>query len=175
MKNGNVFSAATWKGDRILFIVQAGIIAATYVNLTVIFAPFGFGEVQVRVAETLTILPFFMPAAVPGLFIGCLIGNVLGGALLPDVIFGSIATLIGAVGSYLIGKAFARKSTTKNLILASLPPIVANALIVPFILKYAYAIPLPIPLMILTVGAGEIVSCGIMGVILGRAFGRIEK
>ena len=85
-----------------LYLAQAGIIAAIYVALTVAFAPFAFREVQVRLAEALTILPVFTPAAVPGLFVGCLLGNVLGGAALPDVIFGSLATLIGASIYYLL-------------------------------------------------------------------------
>ena len=75
---------------------RQAMIAAIYVVLTYVFAPFSFGEVQVRISEALTILPVFTPAAIPGLFIGCLIGNILGGAILPDIIFGSIATLIGA-------------------------------------------------------------------------------
>ena len=84
------------KNKRILFMTQAAMIAAIYVVLTVLFAPFGFGEIQVRIAESLTILPLFTPAAIPGLFIGCMIGNIIGGAILPDIIFGSLATLIGA-------------------------------------------------------------------------------
>ena len=85
------------KNKSVTFLTQAAMIAAIYVVLTMIFAPFSFGEVQVRVAEALTILPIFTPAAIPGLFVGCLIGNITGGAVLPDIIFGSIATLIGAV------------------------------------------------------------------------------
>lgn len=141
-----------------LFMTQAAMIAALYVVLTVVFAPFSFGEVQVRVSEALTILPFFTPAAIPGLFIGCLIGNLIGGAILPDIIFGSLATLLGAVFTYLLRK--------QGKYFAPLPPIAANMIIVPFILRYAYGVPLPIPFMMLTVGAGEVVSCGILGLIL---------
>ena len=141
-----------------LYLAQAGVIAAIYVALTVAFAPFAFREVQVRLAEALTILPVFTPAAVPGLFVGCLLGNVLGGAALPDVIFGSLATLIGAAGTRMLRKA--------NPYLAPVPPIVSNAVIVPWILKYAYAVELPIPLMMLTVGIGEVISCGVLGMIL---------
>ena len=191
MKNQNVLRAATWKDDRVLFIAQAGIIAAVYVVLTVVFAPLAFKEVQVRFAEMLTILPFFFPAAVPGVFIGCVIGNIFGGAVLPDVVFGSLATLIGALGTYLIGKSYrkkkneqskpfsgefsAQKSITTNLIFASIPPIVANTLIVPFVLKYAYGVPMTIPLMMFTVGIGEVISCGILGVFLGRVVNRVLK
>ena len=84
------------KKQNVVFMTQAAMTAAIYVVLTVVFAPFSFGEIQVRLAEALTILPAFTPAAIPGLFVGCIIGNFLGGALLPDIIFGSIATLIGA-------------------------------------------------------------------------------
>lgn len=180
MKTLSGMRIATWKGDKVLYIVQAGIIAAVYVVLTVVFAPFGFGEVQVRISEALTILPFFMPAAVPGLLVGCLVGNTLGGAVLPDIIFGSLATLIGAVCTRYIGKTFWAKddsdtSLTKHLVFGAIPPIVANALIIPFVLKYAYSVPLPIPLMMLTVGLGEVVSCGVIGVILGRAVERLLK
>ena len=141
-----------------LFLVQAALIAAIYVVLTVVFAPFSFGEVQVRIAEALTILPVFLPAAVPGLFVGCFLGNMLGGAVLPDIIFGSLATLIGAIGTRALRKA--------HPFLAPIPPIAANTVIVPFVLKYAYAVDLPIPFMMLTVGIGEVVSCGIFGLVL---------
>ena len=140
------------------FLTQAAMIAALYVALTYIFAPISFREVQVRISEALTILPVFTPAAVPGLFVGCLLGNLLGGALIPDVIFGSLATLIGAV--------FTRKLRNLSPFLALVPPILSNTLIIPFVLRYAYAIELPIPLMMLTVCLGEIVSCGVLGMLL---------
>ena len=139
-------------------MTQSAMIAAIYVVLTIVFAPFGFGEVQVRIAEALTILPYFTPAAIPGLFIGCLIGNLIGGAILPDIILGSLATLLGACFTY-----FFRK---KSRYLAPLPPIIANMLIIPFVLRYAYGVPLPVPFMMLTVGIGEIISCGGLGMIL---------
>ena len=82
------------KNKNVAFMTQAAMIAAIYVVLTYIFAPISFGEIQVRIAEALTILPLFTPAAIPGLFIGCLLGNVVGGALLPDIIFGSLATCL---------------------------------------------------------------------------------
>ena len=83
-----------------LYIVQAALIAAIYVVLTLVFKPISFDFIQVRIAEALTILPMFLPAAVPGLFLGCLIANFFGGAVLWDVIFGSLATLLGAFFSY---------------------------------------------------------------------------
>lgn len=152
------------KNKGTLFLVQAAAIAAVYVVLTTVFAAFSFGEVQVRISEALTILPAFTPAAIPGLFVGCIISNFLGGAILMDVIFGSIATLIGAVFTY--------KLRGSNKWLAPLPPIVANALIVPFTLFYGYGVNLPIPFMMLTVGIGEVVSCGVLGMIL---YGALSK
>ena len=89
------------KNKKALFITQAAVIAALYVVLVVIFNYISFGPIQFRVAEALTILPYFTPAAIPGLFIGCILANVIGGAVIWDIIFGSIATLIGAVFTYL--------------------------------------------------------------------------
>ena len=148
----------------VTFLTHAAMIAAIYVVLTVVFQPFSFGEVQVRISEMLTILPIFTPAAIPGLFVGCLISNFLGGAILLDVIFGSIATLIGAV--------FTWKLRNSSKWLAPLPPIVANAIIVPFTLYYGYGVNLPIPFMMLTVGIGEVISCGVLGMIL---YGALNK
>ena len=141
-----------------LFIAQAAMIAAVYVVLTFVFAPISFGEIQVRISEALTILPVFTPAAIPGLFVGCLLGNMLSGAYLPDVIFGSLATLLGAIGTRALRNA--------SPFFAPLPPIIANALIVPFVLRYTYGVALPIPLMMVTVGVGEVISCGGLGLIL---------
>ena len=146
------------QNKKLAFMTQAAMIAAVYVALTYVFAPISFGEIQVRIAEALTILPVFTPAAIPGLFIGCLIGNTIGGALLPDIIFGSLATLIGAF--------FTWKLRNTKPIYAPIPPIVSNALIVPFVLRYAYGILLPVPVMMLTVGIGEVLSCGVLGLAL---------
>lgn len=154
------------KNKNVTFLTQAAMIAAIYVVLTYVFAPFSFGEVQVRIAEALTILPLFTPAAVPGLFIGCLIGNILGGAILPDIIFGSIATLIGAVGTYMLRE--------QKPVFGILPPIAANTVVVPFVLRYAYGVNLPIPFMMLTVGIGEVISCGVLGLILYSALRRYQ-
>lgn len=149
------------KDKKTILITQGAVIAAMYVALTFAFAPISFREVQVRIAEALTILPVFTPAAVPGLFIGCLLGNVIGGALIPDVIFGSLATLIGAY--------FTRKLRKKSCWLAPIPPILSNTVIVPLVLRYAYLIELPIPVMMLTVFLGEVISCGVLGLILYKA------
>lgn len=149
------------QNKKVLFWVQAAMIAAIYVVLTVLFAPFSFGEIQVRIAEALTILPVFTPAAIPGLFVGCIIGNIFGGSILPDIIFGSLATLIGAYFTYLLRK--------QVKYLAPLPPIISNTLIVPLVLRYAYGINLPIPFLMMTIGIGEVISCGVLGMIVYAA------
>ena len=149
------------KNKKVLFLTQAAMIASFYVVLTMLFQPFSFGEIQVRIAEALTILPVFTPAAIPGLFVGCLIGNVFGGSILPDIIFGSLATLIGAFFTYLLRK--------QSKYLAPLPPMLANTIIVPLVLRYAYGISLPIPFLMMTVGIGEVISCGVLGMIVYAA------
>lgn len=139
------------------FITHAAAIAAIYVVLTLVFAPISYGEVQVRVSEALTILPFFTPAAIPGLFIGCIIANATGGSVILDIVFGSIATLIGAFGTYKL---------RKNRWLAPLPPIIANTVIVPLVLRYGYGVPLPFPMLMVFIAIGEIISCYVMGELL---------
>lgn len=153
------------KNKNTLFLVQAAAIGAIYVVLTLVFAPLSFGEVQIRFSEALTVLPYFTPAAIPGLFVGCIIANFLGGAIPIDILFGSIATLIGAVFTY-------RLRSCKWFV--PIPPIVANAVIVPFVLYYGYGINLPIPFMMLTVGAGEILSCGVIGMVLLTALSKYQ-
>jgi len=148
------------RNNRVLFLTQAAMIAAIYVVMTVVFAPFSFGQIQVRISEALTILPFFTPAAIPGITIGCLVGNAIGGAIVPDIIFGSLATLVGAIFTYLL--------RGKNEFLAPLPPIISNSIIVPLVLRHAYGVPLPYPLLMLSVGLGEILSCGVIGMVLLR-------
>lgn len=164
-------------------------IAAIYVVLTLLANAFGLANyaIQVRFSEALTILPFFMPAAVPGLFVGCILSNILTGCLPLDVIFGSLATLLGALGTYVIGRMSrtAISSAKKNLapmpkltiyrILAPLPPIIANTLIVPFVLAYVYQFEGSIPYFMLTVGIGEVISCGILGLILLFALEKYKK
>ena len=146
-------------------IAHGAMIAALYVALCMVFQPISYGEVQFRIAEALTILPFFTPAAIPGLFVGCIISNLLGGGVLIDVIFGSIATLIGAIGT--------RMLRNSNPFLAPVPPILANALIIPFVLRYGYGVPLAIPFMMLTVGIGEVLGCGVLGLVLLFALKKI--
>ena len=135
-------------------IAQGAVIAALYVVLTIIFAPISFGAVQVRIAEIMTIMPLFTPAAIPGLFLGCVLANLLGGAIIWDVIFGSIATLIGAALGYML---------RKNRWLVPIPAIVSNTIIVPLVLRYGYAIDMPLYLMAIYIALGEIVGCYLLG------------
>lgn len=149
-----------------LFITQAAAIAAIYVVLTLIANAFGLANyaIQVRFSEALTVLPFFTPVAIPGLFVGCIISNILTGCMPLDTVFGSLATLIGAFGTYAIANKM--KHNTPSKYLCVLPPIIANTIIVPFVLAYVYKFEGSIPYFMLTVGAGEIISCGILGSIL---------
>ena len=146
------------KNTNILFLTHAAVIAALYVVLTFIASALGIssGVIQIRFSEALTVLPYFTPAAIPGLFIGCLLANILTGAAIPDIVFGSLATLIGAV--------FTRK-LRKYKWLAPVPPILANALIIPFVLLWAYGIN-PLWFSFITVTIGEVISCGILGMLL---------
>lgn len=140
-----------------LIITQSAIIASLYVILTYISGLFGLssGFIQIRISELLTVIPAFTVSGIPGLFIGCIISNILTGGNLIDIIAGSLATLLGAVGTYLIGK--------KSKFLAPIPPVAANTLIIPFILHFAYNLN-PLWLFFLTVFAGEAISCGLLGI-----------
>ncbi|HOQ15782.1 MAG TPA: QueT transporter family protein [Defluviitaleaceae bacterium] len=128
------------------FLTQAAAIAAIYVVITLTFGFMGFGPVQFRISEALTVLPYFTPAAIPGLFIGCLISNLVGSSLL-DIIFGSLATLIAAILSYKMPKKF----------LVPLPPVLVNAIVVPIILKITMNA--PFLMSIVTVGLGQVLAC----------------
>lgn len=152
----------------VLFLVQAAMIAAVYVVLTYFISAFNLasGAIQVRISEALTILPVFTPAAVPGLFIGCFLANLLTGCMPLDVVFGSIATLLGALGTYAL---------RKNRWLAPIPPIVSNTLIVPFVLAYVYMAEGTIPFFMLTVGIGEVISCYVLGNILYTALNKYKN
>lgn len=142
----------------VLLLTQAAMVAALYVVLTMIANALGLasGAIQVRFSEALTILPYFTPAAIPGLFIGCLLSNLLTGCAVPDILFGSLATLTGAVLT---------RKLRKNKWMAPIPPIAANAIIMPFVLLYAYGIK-PLWLSFVTVALGEIISCGVLGMLL---------
>ncbi|HWQ30701.1 MAG TPA: QueT transporter family protein [Negativicutes bacterium] len=133
------------------YLVHAAFIAAVYAVLTIAFAPLSYGQIQVRFAEALTVLPFFTPAAVPGLFVGCIVANFFGTGGILDVVFGSIATLIAA---YLSSKMPAKW-------LVPLPPIIVNGVIIGFLLNYLYQLPLLITMG--WVALGELIACYAIG------------
>ena len=145
-----------------LQLVNGGMIAALYVVLTVLAAQFNLasGAIQVRFSEALTILPVFTMAAVPGLTAGCVLANLLTGCAAWDVVFGSLATLIGAVGTRLL---------RKKPLLAWIPPVIANMAIVPVVLQKVYGVPDAWWFLVLTVGAGEVLSCGLLGLLLWKS------
>lgn len=144
--------------NHVLLLVQAAMIAALYVALTYVANLLGIASqaIQVRFSEALTILPYFTPAAIPGLFVGCLLANILTGCAIPDIVFGSAATLVAA---------FLTRKLRKCKYLAPVPPIAANTLVVPFVLLYAYGVG-PLWLSFLTVAIGEVISCGVLGMLL---------
>ena len=131
-------------------VIQAAVIAAVYAALTIALAPISYGVMQVRVSEALTVLPFFTPAAIPGLFVGCLISNILGPYGVVDMIFGSTATLLGAIGSYML---------RNKAVLVPLPPVVLNGIIIGPMLYYVYSVPVPLTGCILWVMLGELIAC----------------
>ena len=142
------------------FITKAAIVAAFYVVLTEMSTLMGLssGVIQIRFSEALTVLPFFTPTAIPGLFIGCIISNLLAGGALLDIVFGSLATLFGAFGTYLFNK--------KSFYLAPVFPILSNTLIIPWVLKLVYGFEGTVMYFTLTVFTGEFISCGILGIAL---------
>ncbi len=161
---------------KVLFITRSAIIGALYTVLTVLAGSMNLanGVIQVRFSEALTILPAFTPAAIPGLFIGCIISNILTGCHPLDVIFGSLATLIGAIGTYFLTHSRSEGKWTfrpgkVSMFLTPLPPTLANTIIVPFVLSYVYKFEGSIPFFMLTVGAGEVMSCYVLGLVLYAA------
>lgn len=145
MENGSVKS-----------LCEGAAIAALYAVLTIVLAPISFGAngaMQLRVSEALTLLPMVTPAAVPGLFVGCLVANLLCGAPLPDILFGSLATLLAALMT---------RKLRKNVYLAALPPVLCNGLIVGGMLSVVYTMPLAWSCF--TVAIGEVAACYILGI-----------
>ena len=151
-----------------LFLTQAAMIAALYVVLTYIANLFGLasGVIQIRLSAMLCILPVFTPAAIPGLFIGCLLSNILTGCVIWDILFGSLATLAGAIGTYLL---------RNHKFVFTLPPVAANMIVVPLVLQYAYGVPDAVWYLAVTVGAGEVISVCILGMLLYKVLYRQRK
>lgn len=147
-----------------LFISQAAVIAALYTVLVLVFQYSSFGPFQFRVAEALTVLPYFTPAAIPGLAVGCLISNLIFADVL-DIIFGSLATLLAAFLSYKLRRV---------KLLVPVPPILVNALVIPFVLRYAYFETDSIPVLMLSVGSGQFLAAGVIGLVLLFSLDRVK-
>ncbi|MFZ5353261.1 MAG: QueT transporter family protein [Bacillota bacterium] len=139
------------KLKKTVYLVQAALIAAVYAALTIAFAPLSYGQVQIRFAEMLTVLPAITPAAIPGLFVGCLVANIYGGGGIVDIVFGSLATLTAAYISFKMPKKW----------LVPMPPVLVNAVVVGFILNYLYQLPLLVTMV--WVGLGQLVACYVLG------------
>lgn len=140
----------------------SAVIAALYAALTLLLAPISYGNLQCRVSEAMTLLPMVLPPAIPGLFVGCLLANLLGSATPWDIVFGSLATLIAAIGTYVL---------RKKPLLAALCPVVANGVIVGAVLSFFYT--LPLWLTMLEVAVGE-VGAVIIGFAMLAALKRID-
>lgn len=169
---------------RVLALCRAAIIAALYVALTYLAMLFGLdkGAIQVRISEALCVLPAFFPEAIGGLYVGCLIANILTAAAPLDIALGPVATLVGAIGAYLLGRLI-RKGNIKNFLfkcLVPVPTIIANTLVVPFVIYICYTAPSEraislIPFFGLTVFIGEVIAAGVLGMLLYIAVGKNKK
>ena len=145
-------------------LVRGAIIAAIYTALTLLFAPISYGEVQIRIAESLTLLPVLLPEAVPALAVGCLLANVLGGCTIFDIVFGTLATLLAAITA---------RQLRNRLRLAMLMPVLFNGVIVGAVVHFAYAPVIPLPLCMIFVAAGEAVACCVLGPIVLKMLRRL--
>lgn len=146
------------------YLIQGAMIAAIYFVLTYAVAPISSGLLQCRISEALTILPFFTPAAVPGLFVGCLVANLIMmftvGLLPLDVIFGSLATLVAAYLSYVISR---RVPPKVGRWLAPAPAVIVNALVVGWLLSNVYQVGVSFAVSAFYVAAGQIIACYVLG------------
>ena len=151
------------------WIALAGLVAAAYTVLSLISGSLGLasGAIQVRLSEALCVLPYFSFAAVPGLAVGCFLSNLLMGCAPWDIVFGTLATLIGAIGIGLMRK-------TKKSGIAWIPPVVSNVLIIPPVLVWVYGVETAYPLLLLSVAAGEVIACGLLGRLVMQAARRLE-
>ncbi len=148
------------------FWIQGALIAAIYATLTIVLGSFGYGPIQFRIAEALTVLPALTPAAIPGLFVGCMVANVLGPYGMLDMVLGGGATLVAALLSYAL---------RKRPLLVPLPPIVVNGVVIGAMLYYAYGVPMNLWVCMGTVALGQLVSCYLIGYPLLKLLGHYEK
>ena len=153
--------------EKTLHLTRAALIAALYVILTFLAQIFGLasGAIQFRLSEALTCMPLFYKEAIPGLWIGCILADLLTGCAMWDIVFGSVATLLGALGTYYIGR--------KKPALGPVFPIASNMLIVPAVLQQVYGSADSYWFLMVTVGIGEIVCCGLLGMLLYKAYKKV--
>lgn len=147
-------------------LTRGALIAALYTALTLLLAPISYGAVQVRISEAFTLLPVIFPEAVPALAVGCLLSNILGGCMLPDIVFGTLATLLGAVGTYLL---------RKEVRFYALPPVVFNGLIVGAVVHACYTPEMPLAMCMLSVAAGEAIAVYAIGTLFLKAMARVPE
>lgn len=147
------------------YLAQGAVIAALYAALTLLFAPISYGLMQVRISEALCVLPMFTPAAVPGLFVGCLLANLLGGAAVYDVVFGSLATLAAA---------FLTRKLRFNRFLAPLPAVLVNGLVVGAMLAFLFEVGESFGACFLYISAGQAIACYALGIPLSYALERVR-
>ena len=146
--------------NAVLYTTRGAMIAALYVAITWLCTLMGLssGVIQFRISEAMCILPIFLPEAVPGLFIGCMLANLMGSGIIWDVVFGGLATLIGAIGARMM-----RRLPKRLIWCATLPTVIANMLIIPLVLIFAYGATESFPFIAMTVGIGEAVCAGMGG------------
>ncbi len=145
-------------------LVRSALIAALYAALTLLLAPISFGPLQFRVSEALCILPILLPEAVPGLFVGCLLANLMGGAVWQDVVFGSLASLVAALITYAL---------RKRPLLATAPPVIVNAVVIGLVISLTQHLPL-----FLTMGEvfiGQMGACYVLGIPLLLMLKRVPE
>lgn len=147
-------------------LTRAAVIAALYAALTLLLAPISYGAMQVRVSEGLTLLPVLFPEAAPALFVGCLLANLLGGSALPDIVLGSLTTLVAALLT---------RRLRGNRLLAALPPVVLNGLIVGALIHLLYTPEIPMALCMLYVAVGEAIACYVVGFLVLAAVKRVPE
>lgn len=147
-------------------LTRAAVIAALYAALTLLLAPISYGAMQVRVSEGLTLLPVLFPEAAPALFVGCLLANLLGGSALPDIVLGSLTTLVAALLT---------RRLRGNRLLAALPPVVLNGLIVGALVHLLYTPEIPMALCMLYVAVGEAIACYVVGFLVLAAVRRVPE
>ncbi len=138
-------------------LTLAAMIAAIYTVLTLVLAPISYGAVQVRLSEALTLLPVLFPEAIPGVAVGCLLANILGGSMLPDIVFGTLATLCAAIFTY--------RLRDKYWLAASMP-VIFNGIIVGAVVHFCYEPAISLPLCLLFVAIGEAIACYVAGTLL---------